>query len=72
MAKYQVSGKVTISVYTVVDADSKEKAIELASERDLCSVDDPAGHGDYAENVWVHSGELDGVAEASYAELLEG
>lgn len=72
MAKYQVNGNTTISVYTIVEADSPEKALEIALERGFCSVDDPSSYGDKAENVWLHSGELDGeINIGAYVEEAE-
>jgi hypothetical protein len=60
---YRVSGMVTISVYTIVEASSEDEAREIAAERGMCRVDDPERHGEDATEVWFHSGELDGVPE---------
>ena len=35
MKEFNLSGKVTISVYTTVKANSLEEAIEIAKERDI-------------------------------------
>lgn len=50
----------TISVYTEVEADTKEQAIELAKDRPKCMLTDPARNGESSEEVWCHTGELDG------------
>lgn len=60
MPKYQVDGTTTISIYTIVEADSEEEAIETAMQRSFCSIGDPESYGDKSDRVWFHSGELDG------------
>ena len=35
MAKFKLTGMVTVSVHTEVEADTLEKAIEIAKERDI-------------------------------------
>lgn len=61
--KFIVSGVVTISMYTEVEADSKEDAIDIAESRDVCSLIAPEQMGDTDDSVWVHSGEIDGIIE---------
>lgn len=71
MPKYQVNATTTISVYTIVEADSKEDAIQEASERSFCSIGDPKSYGDSDENVWCHSGELDGEVNGCHVTAEE-
>ncbi len=61
--KFHLVATVTISVHTDVEADTLEKAIEIAEERSLCTVGDPDMHGSSPEFEWCHSGELDGTVE---------
>jgi hypothetical protein len=63
MKMYRVSGTVTISCYTDVEASSEAEACEIASERGMCMVSNPERHGESSGEVWFHSGELDGVPE---------
>ena len=35
MKKYNLSGNVTISLYTTIEANSLEEAIEIAEDRDI-------------------------------------
>lgn len=60
MAKHRVIGLVTMSMSTLVEADSKEEAIEIARERDVCDLLSPERMGQTDEEYWVHSGEIDG------------
>lgn len=54
--KYLVSATCTISLHTMVEATSKEEAIEIASQRDIPQIIDQS---DLNES-WSTSGELDG------------
>jgi acyl-CoA reductase-like NAD-dependent aldehyde dehydrogenase len=38
MPQYNLNAKVTISLYTVVEADSLEEAIEIANERNVMAI----------------------------------
>lgn len=58
--KYLVSATVTISLHTKVEADSPEEAQRIATLRDLCGISTADSYGESAEEVWHHSGELDG------------
>ena len=58
MTKFKLTGLVTISVYTEVEAETLEEAIEIAEKREI-------EHSEYniedqVKEVWV-SGEYDGV-----------
>ncbi len=61
--KFTVSAQVTISIYTEVEASSAKEAEEIALARDMCSLTDPQRHGESADEVWFHSGEIDGEAQ---------
>lgn len=61
--KYLISGSITISMHTEVEADSKTEALQIAALRELCSLSNPYMHGETAEDCWCHSGELDGEVE---------
>lgn len=56
--KYRVTGQVTISVSTVVEAQNKGEAILESYKRDLQSL--PSSHHEDDTREWCHSGELDG------------
>ena len=58
MAKFNLTGKVTISVYTCVEADTLEEAIKIAEGRDEIK----ASHwgADYEKNEAWLSDEYDG------------
>ena len=71
MTRYHVAGTVTISCYTVVEADSPDEAREIAEQRGVCSLGDPGQHGDYDDEVWVHSGEMDGQPDVERVEVAE-
>lgn len=58
--KFTLIAHVTISVYTEVEADTLEKAIEIADNRSLMSI--PTGIGEDKSEEWV-TDELDGVPE---------
>jgi len=36
MQKFQINGKVTVSCWTVVEAETPEQALEIAKRRELC------------------------------------
>jgi len=57
--KYRVRAMMTISVYTDVEADSPEQAIELAGEHGNQGFCNQCSNGN-ADEEWVTSGELDG------------
>jgi len=58
MRKYNLTGTVTITIYTKVEADSLEEAIEIAEDRSIESY----RWGDKAQeqNVWIVE-EYDGM-----------
>lgn len=60
MKNFKLTARVTISVYTEVEAETLEEAIKIAEDRDLM----PIVHsgGEKAEDTWMCD-ELDGVAE---------
>lgn len=61
MERFYLSGVVTISVNTEVDANSLEEAIEIAKERNLCRV-----HVSNSYNIsenWMCGEELDGEVQ---------
>jgi len=55
--KYRVTTNMTISVSTVVEADSPEEAKAKAMDHDVQSLPHDASD---PEKVWCHSGQLDG------------
>jgi hypothetical protein len=59
--KYRVGAQVTISIYTDVEASSREEALEIAAGRDMAAIHH-ATHDTsaIAAKEWVTSGELDG------------
>jgi hypothetical protein len=57
--KYRVCADVTISVSTVVEAESKEQAIEMAQEREMQGLCHQCSTGNDREE-WSLSGEIDG------------
>lgn len=59
--KYTVGAMVTISVFTEVEADSAEKAVEIAEDRGLVGLCHQCGDDRTASAEWVTSGELDGT-----------
>ena len=60
MTKFRLTANVTISVYTEVEADTLEEAIEIAKERDLMVI--VGTGGDTKTNAWM-TDELDGMPE---------
>jgi hypothetical protein len=58
--KYRFKAVVTISISTVVEAESEEQAKEIAMDRPMCNLGEPRRHGCTDEDSWVHSGEIDG------------
>jgi len=56
MKEFLLTGSIQISVYTTVEAESLEEAIEIANDRDLCTIAPIAGH---KESEWMCD-ELDG------------
>ncbi len=55
--KYNLTAQMTISIYTEVEADSLEEAIEIAKDRDYMSI--VKNGGDSEEDFWMCD-ELDG------------
>lgn len=60
MKKFKLSGVVTISIYTEVEADSIEEAIEIAENRTIEA--NNWGDKSQASDVWV-SDEFDGMPD---------
>jgi len=59
MKPYRVIGSISISTWTVVEAESEEEAIELANERtDMMQI--LSNNGDSELECWMAE-ELDGV-----------
>lgn len=63
MKTYLISGTVTISVHTEVEAGSPREAREIAESRGFCPLGIPEQHGSSPEEDWCHSGEIDGEVE---------
>jgi hypothetical protein len=65
-----VSSEVTISIHTIVEAESEQQAIDKALHRPMASV---FHSGEDDESEWLTSGEIDGEPNpgAARAELLE-
>lgn len=63
MKRYTVNATVTISIYTEVEAESEEEALELAEGREMCSLVPPSRMGSRSDEVWCHCGELDGTPQ---------
>jgi hypothetical protein len=61
MAKFKLTGLITVSVYTTVEADTLEEAISIAKERDIESYNYGTLNQDY--DVWVNDG-YDGVVKS--------
>lgn len=59
MPKFKLSGVVTISISTVVEAETIEEAIEIAESRDIQAAE--WSPEDQMNHVWISS-EYDGVA----------
>ena len=55
--EYRLTAKMTISIYTKVEANSLEEAIEIAQEREYMSI--VTNNGDSEEYSWMCD-ELDG------------
>lgn len=60
MPKYIVTGSITISVHTVVDADSPEAAKEEAQSRSVQGLCHQCADSRGADEEWRTSVELDG------------
>jgi hypothetical protein len=58
-SRYRVMAECTISVETIVEASSPEKARDLAHERTMMSLCHSCSSGS-PEEEWVTTGELDG------------
>jgi hypothetical protein len=69
MARYRVSATMTISVYTDVEAGSKDEALEKARDHQNQSFCAQCSEGNPREE-WVTSGELDGEPTALRADKL--
>ena len=61
MAKYRVSGMMTISVFCTVNADPEEEALQKASELPSGSMCHDPFNDEYGEEGWICEG-LDGLA----------
>lgn len=57
MATYRVTGEISISCFTIVEAESVAEAIEIAKERGGAG----AGEVAYSDELWCCEGELDGT-----------
>lgn len=66
--KYMVSGHVTVSCHTMVEADSPEQAKEIAEERQLAGLTIQAFTGD--DNESWHA-EMDGAVEATNVQEMD-
>lgn len=63
MAKYRISGQVTISIFTEVEADTPEAAIEEAEGRPMKRLCWSCSDSKTEDEEWVTSGELDGTPQ---------
>jgi hypothetical protein len=63
MPTYLINGTITISCYTRVVAKNDEEAKKIAAARGNCSLMDCERMGDSEDDVWCHSGEMDGTPE---------
>lgn len=64
MVQYRLNGTITVSVYTDVEADSLEEAIEIAQDRDVEKYQ--WGENYQSQNVWVnedYDGEITDIKE---------
>lgn len=68
MKKYLVTGLVTISVHTFVEASSSEEAREKALDHPMVGLCHQCAGGKDQEE-WVTSGELDGEVEIVNVEV---
>ncbi len=57
MQKFKLTGCVTVSVYTTVEANSLEEAIEISKQREIERYN--WGDKDQSKSVWVNE-EFDG------------
>jgi hypothetical protein len=60
MTRFKLSGRVVISLYTEVEAETIEEAIEIAKDRELMSIVDNGYNSQ--EDSWM-ADELDGTVE---------
>jgi hypothetical protein len=65
MKKFSLSAKVTISVYTEVEAETPEDAVNIANKRE---VEDSEFRGENKNIAWI-SDEFDGVPFDIYSGL---
>jgi hypothetical protein len=63
MKPFTFTGTVTISIHTEVEAETEAEARKIAFSRGFCNISQPQRHGQSANEVWVHSGEIDGTPE---------
>lgn len=64
MKKFTVGALCTISIYTIVEAESEAEALQTAESRSTQTFcHQCAGNDDIAEVLWAISGELDGNPE---------
>lgn len=70
--KWVVTGTVTISMHTEVEAETKEEALQKAGEQDVCDLIAPERMGNLLSDCWFHSGEIDGTPEPLDAEVKRG
>lgn len=61
--RFRISGTVTISCFTEVEADSVAQALEIAEERDMARLSHNACQADDRE-CWCIDAELDGTPMA--------
>lgn len=60
MAVFNFTARVTVSILTSVEADSFERAVEIAKERELMSIAPDSYYT--AEEFWIAE-DLDGIPE---------
>jgi hypothetical protein len=72
MATYRVNAQVTISVSTLVEADSSRAAIEIAESRSMPSLCFACGGTEDSEREeWSLGGDLDGEPTELFAEEIK-
>lgn len=69
--KYRVSGTITISVFTDVEAASEQEARDIAEGRGVVGLCWQCCGNRTAGEEWVTSGELDGDPEAEDVEEID-
>lgn len=67
MPRYRVSGVMTISISTLIEASTEKEAVEFAAEQPVMSLCHQCASGEDTKE-WVTMGELDGEPDELVAE----